>query len=88
MMIMQCILALLLCFSKSASAFARSKEAYDACCAVDQRLGLVLLAFFLFSHFRSEKEKERFRARNIAALPPGARNPYEQTMDYGGTGVE
>jgi hypothetical protein len=58
------------------------------CFIVDQRLGLVLLAFFLFSHFRSEREKERFRARNIAALPPGARNPYEQTMDYGGTGID
>ncbi|KAI5455426.1 hypothetical protein NCC49_000236 [Naganishia albida] len=69
MMIMQCILALLLCF-------------------IDQRLGLMLLAFFLFSHFRSEKEKERFRAHNIAALPPGARNPYEETMDYGGTGID
>jgi hypothetical protein len=55
---------------------------------VDQRLGLVLLAFFLFSHFRSEKEKERFRARNVAALPPGAKNPYEQDFDYGGTGAE
>ena len=55
---------------------------------VDQRLGLVLLAFFLFSHFRSEKEKERFRARNVAALPPGAKNPYEQEFDYGGTGAD
>ncbi|KAJ9107383.1 hypothetical protein QFC21_000833 [Naganishia friedmannii] len=69
MMIMQCILALLLCF-------------------IDQRLGLVLLAFFLFSYFRAEKEKERFRARNVAALPSGSRNPYEEKFDYGGTGVD
>lgn len=86
-MIMQCILALLLCFSWS-TFLSQDFTTLTTRCVVDQRLGLMLLAFFLFSHFRSEKEKERFRARNIAALPPGARNPYEETMDYGGTGID
>lgn len=57
-MVLQCILALLLCF-------------------VDQKLGFGLLAMFLFFHFRSEKEKEAARARNVAALPPGENNPYD-----------
>ncbi|KAJ9098904.1 hypothetical protein QFC19_006243 [Naganishia cerealis] len=36
----------------------------------------------------AEKEKERFQARNIAALPPGTKNPYEEKLDYGGTGAD
>jgi hypothetical protein len=79
-MIMQCILALLLCFSKLSliSRTSGSRLISQRPITVDQRLGLGLLALFLFFHFRSEKEKENFRQRNIAALPPGTKNPYDE----------
>ncbi len=87
MMIMQAILSLLLCFG----ACCRSELGpwllaglTFSTLPVDQRLGLGLLALFLFFHFKREHAKERQRARNIAALPPGTKNPYEEE---GGEGL-
>ncbi len=85
MMIMQAILALLLCFSGwNVVAAARPKLTSAATTlTVDQRLGFGLLAFFLYFYYRREQAKEQQRAKNVAALPPGTKNPYEEDPSAG-----